>query len=102
MMGKCSFTALYIFSSLLFRDDHYDTSFVVPDEEYVCFHCLETWGGVGHCWQLRLMRNSKEVYFAITSLLEGTWYTIYPTVFNVYEFCALYLSGSSIYICYQH
>ena len=41
MMSKCSFIALYIFSSLLFRDDHYDTSFVVPDEEYVCFHCLE-------------------------------------------------------------
>ena len=29
-------------------------------------------GGVGHCWQLQLMRNSKEVYFAITSFLEGT------------------------------
>ena len=41
MMSKCSFIALYIFSSLLFRDDNYDTSFVVPDEEYVCFHCLE-------------------------------------------------------------
>ena len=41
MMSKCSFITLYIFSSLLFRDDHYDTSFVVPDEEYVCFHYLE-------------------------------------------------------------
>ena len=41
MMSKCSFITLYIFSSLLFRDDHYDTSFVVPDEEYVCLHCLE-------------------------------------------------------------
>ena len=37
MMSKCSFIALYIISSLLFRDDHYDTSFVVPDEECVCF-----------------------------------------------------------------
>ena len=37
MTSKCSFITLYIFSSLLFRDDHYDTSFVVPDEEYVYF-----------------------------------------------------------------
>ena len=70
VMSKCSFIALYIFSSLFFRDDHYDTSFVVPDEEYVCFPSSPEVEGD---WREECEENVGEVFSDSTPGSTSDW-----------------------------